>query len=313
MWNDKRYHTLDYELKKTFGQKVIKLSLDGGFTCPNRDGSVGERGCIFCGEQGSGDFAGCSTLPILEQIAQQKEFLSAKWPRGKHLAYFQNFTNTYAKVDRLDQLYSGALQVEDMVGLAIATRPDCLPLEVLELLEEYARKTYLWVELGLQTTNPISAEFIRRGYDLECFATAVACLQERNIPVVVHLIFGLPGESAEDMLNSVRFIAKLGVWGVKLHLLHILKDTDLYEHYLTNPFPTLTQEEYVGLVCDALEILPPEVVIHRLTGDGNQKFLVAPRWSLDKLRVLSSIDQELRARDSWQGKKYSTSPHQPRA
>lgn len=304
LWYDKRYHTLDYELKETFGQKIIKLSLDGGFTCPTRDGSLGVGGCIFCGEQGAGEFAGAAHLPILNQIKSQKELLKRKWPQGKYLAYFQNFTNTYGPVEKLDRFYSEALQGEDVVGLAIATRPDCLSEEVLDLLEKYAKKTYLWVELGIQTIHPRSSKFIRRGYDLDCFLDAVQALSERNIPIVVHLIFGLPDESKENMLESVRYIAGLEVWGVKIHLLHILKGTDLRHVYQKDPFPILEQAEYISLVCDALELLPPEMVIHRLTGDGKKDLLVAPLWSLDKLRVLSGIDQELRLRDSWQGKHY---------
>ncbi|HKM43168.1 MAG TPA: TIGR01212 family radical SAM protein [Limnochordia bacterium] len=302
MWGDKRYHTLDWELKNTFGEKVIKLSLDGGFTCPNRDGTLGTRGCTFCGEEGSGDFTSSPSLSLREQIRQQKRLLAAKWPRGKYLAYFQNFTNTYAPASYLDALYKEALAEEDIVGLAIATRPDCLPGDVLDLLARYAEKTYLWVELGLQTINPSSAEFIRRGFDLECFQRSVRELSRHKIRVVVHLIFGLPGETEEDYLEAIRFVARLGVWGVKLHLLHIQRDTDLYHYYQAKPFPLLGREQYIGIICDSLELLPPGVVIHRLTGDGNKELLEAPKWSLDKLRVLSGIDRELRDRDSIQGK-----------
>lgn len=305
LWYDKRYHTLDYELKETFGQKIIKLSLDGGFTCPTRDGSLGVRGCIFCGEEGAGEFAGSVHLPILEQMEEQKRLLKRKWPQGKYLAYFQNFTNTYGTVEKLDRLYGDALAGEDVVGLAIATRADCLPSDVLDLLETYAQKTYLWVEVGLQTIHPNSSDFIRRGYDLACFEKSVNELKKRKIPVVAHLIFGLPGETQEDMLASVDYLAKLGIWGVKIHLLHVLQNTDLHLLYSQKPFKILEQAEYVSLVCDALELLPPETVIHRLTGDGKRDLLVAPRWSLAKLRVLSSIDQELRSRDSWQGKFYN--------
>ncbi|MCK9524953.1 MAG: TIGR01212 family radical SAM protein [Limnochordia bacterium] len=305
MWGDKRYHTLDWELKNAFGEKVMKLSLDGGFTCPNRDGTVGTGGCIFCGERGAGDFTSPATLSVHEQILQQKKFLATKWPRGKYLAYFQNFTNTYAPASHLDELYRDALKGEDMVGLAIATRPDCLPEDVLDLLEFYAQRTYLWVELGLQTVKASTAAFIRRGFELECFEKAVKKLSSRNIRVVVHLIFGLPGETKDDYLEAVRFASKVGAWGVKLHLLHIQRDTDLYLVYQANPFPLLERDEYIGVICDALELLPPEVVIHRLTGDGNRRLLEAPKWSLDKLRVLSGIDKELRDRGSRQGQKSS--------
>lgn len=300
-WFDKRYHTLDYELKQTFGEKVIKLSLDGGFTCPNRDGSIGTRGCIFCGEKGSGDFAGTRDVSIAEQIEQQKKLLSSKWPDGKYIAYFQSYTNTYAPIDRLRNRYEAALDCKDVVGLAIATRPDCLPDDVLTLLEEFAGKTYMWLELGLQTVHLGSAAFIRRGYDLSCFTEAVLKLKERNIRVVVHMIVGLPGESRKDILETVSFVAKLGVWGVKFHMLYIQKDTDLYEYYCSNPFKVLTLEEYVNIIVDALEILPPETVVHRVTGDGVKKLLEAPLWTLDKLRVLSEIDRVLRERNSYQG------------
>ena len=301
-WSDKRYHTLDWELKSTFGEKVIKLSLNGGFTCPNRDGTLDTRGCIFCGEEGAGDFAGSSELSLRDQVQQQKAFLATKWPKAKYIAYFQSFTNTYAPAPQLDAYYREALAGEDMVGLALATRPDCLPRDVLDLLEQYAEETYLWVELGLQTIHPASAALIRRGFDLDCFQTSVQELRRRGIRTVVHLIFGLPGETREDCLETVGFVARSGVWGVKIHLLHVQRDTDLYEAYQASPFPLLEREEYIDLVCDALELLPPEVVIHRLTGDGNKKLLEAPRWSLDKLRVLSGIDRELRMRESWQGK-----------
>lgn len=301
-WNDKRYHNLDYEMKQTFGQKIIKLSLDGGFTCPNRDGLISDKGCIFCSEMGTGEFAGRRNLSITEQIAQQKQMLSTKWPSGKYIAYFQNFTNTYAPEEKLQELYLEALSATDIVGLAVATRPDCLPPKVVDLLGNLAEANYLWVELGLQTIHKSSATFIRRGYDLDCFIDAVNRLKEKNIRVVVHLILGLPGESTEDMLETVKFIGNLGVWGVKLHLLHILRGTDLYEYYRLNPFPLLSREQYISIVCDALELLPPSVVVHRVTGDGAKYLLEAPKWSLDKLRVLSGIDKELATRDSYQGR-----------
>jgi len=293
-WYDKRYHTLDYELKERFGKKVVKLSLDGGFTCPNRDGRVGTRGCIFCSEKGSGDFAGPRNMSILEQIEQQKKLLSSKWPDSKYIAYFQSYTNTYAPVDKLRTQYETALAGADVVGLAIATRPDCIPVDVLTLLEEISHKTFLWVELGLQTIHVKSAEFIRRGYDLPKFIEAVENLKKMGIRVVVHLILGLPGESDKDMLDTVRFVAGLGIWGVKFHMLYIQKDTDLYEYYNSHPFNLLSIEEYTDIIVDALEILPPDIVVHRVTGDGVKKLLVAPRWTLDKLRVLSTIDKKLR-------------------
>lgn len=305
MWNDKRYHSLNYELKKTFGEKVVKLSLDGGFTCPNRDGLVGERGCLFCSEKGSGDFAGSRHLSLEAQMAQQRELLRAKWPKAKYLAYLQSFTNTYAPVEVLRRIYGEAIAPDDVVGLALATRPDCLPGEVLDLLEEYAQKTYLWVELGLQTIQASTTKLLRTGYELQEFVETVQRLQARQIQVVVHLILGLPGETVEDMLESVQFVGRLGVWGVKLHSLYIQKDSDLYDYYMENPFPIFTMEEYIKLVCDALELLPPDLVIHRLMGDGDRKLLEAPQWSTQKRRVLSGIDQEMRNRNTLQGQKWN--------
>lgn len=305
MWGDKRYHTLNYELRKTFGQRVTKLSLDGGFTCPNRDGTLGNRGCIFCGEEGSGEFAGSRDLSIKEQIDEQKKLLSKKWDTDKYIAYFQNFTNTYSTCEDLRNKYYEALSHEEVVGLAIATRPDCLPEEVLNLLEELNEKTYLWVELGLQTIHERSAKFIRRGYPLETYDKAVHELKKRGIRAVTHLIFGLPYESREDMIQSVKYVANTETWGVKFHLLYIQRETDLYYYYLKNPFPLLSRDEYISIVVDGLEHLPPDMVVHRVTGDGKKDLLYEPRWSLDKLRVLSGIDRELKNRNSYQGKKWS--------
>lgn len=303
MWEDKRYHTLNYELRKTFGKKVIKLSLDGGFTCPNRDGTVGLQGCIFCGEEGSGEFTASRALNIEEQIEEQKKLLSGKWNTDKYIAYFQNFTNTYSTCDDLREKYYKALLQEGIVGLAIATRPDCLSDSVLDLLEEINQRTYLWVELGLQTIHDKSSRFIRRGYPLEIYDKAIRKLKERSIKVVTHLIFGLPHESREDILESVKYVSNTDTWGVKFHMLYIQKETDLYDYYLKKPFSILTRDEYISLVVDGLELLPKDMVVHRVTGDGKKDLLFEPRWTLDKLRVLSGIDKELKNRDSHQGKK----------
>ena len=306
MWGDKRYHTLNYELRKTFGQKVMKLSLDGGFTCPNRDGTIGGRGCIFCGEEGSGEFAGSRSLSIKAQIEEQKKLLSKKWNTDKYIAYFQNFTNTYSSYEDLKEKYYAAISEEGVVALAIATRPDCLSGLVLELLTEINKKTYLWVELGLQTIHDRSAKFIRRGYPLHVYDEAIEKLNKRNIKVVTHLIFGLPNETRKDILESVKYVADTHTWGVKFHLLYIQRETDLYKYYLSNPFPIFNRDEYISLVVDGLELLPDNMVTHRLTGDGKRDLLYEPRWSLDKLRVLSGIDKELRIRNSYQGIKYDT-------
>jgi len=300
-WNGKRYHTLDYALKNIFGEKVIKLSLDGGFSCPNRDGTTGSGGCIFCSGQGSGDFAGSGKLTISQQIAQQKALLSGKWAANKYIAYFQNYTNTYAPISVLRERYEKALACEGIAGLAIATRPDCVSPEVADLLQHFSDSTFLWVELGLQTIHPESAAFINRGYDLDCFLHACDLLRERRVRTVVHLIMGLPGESRQDMLETVRFIARLGIWGVKFHMLYIQKDTRLFQHYCNEPFALMQREEYAAVIADALELLPAEAVIHRVTGDGDRRLLVEPMWTLDKRKVLARIDNELALRNSYQG------------
>lgn len=300
----KRYKSLNEELKREFGKKVMKLSIDGGFTCPNRDGSIGHRGCIFCGEEGSGEFAGSRHDPIRVQVESQKRLLSKKWNTDKFIVYFQNFTNTYGPIDRLRKLYYEALSLEGVVGLAIATRPDCLGDEVVDLLSEINERTYLWIELGLQTIHEKTAKFIRRGYPLEVYDEAVRKLKARNIRVVTHIILGLPGESKEDILETVKYVGKTETWGIKLHSLYIQKDTDLYRYYLKNPFPIMSKEEYVSLVVECLRLLPPNMVIHRLTGDGKRELLFETKWSLDKLGVLSSIDKELKIRKTFQGEKY---------
>lgn len=304
-WGQQRYRSFSYEIKEIFGEKMIKLSLDGGFTCPNRDGTLGSKGCIFCGEEGAGEFAASRELDIKSQIESQKEIMAKKWSRGKYIAYFQSFTNTYSTYEDLEQKYNLAISQEGVVGLAIATRPDCLSEEVLDLLEEISKKTFLWIELGLQTTHEKTADFIRRGYALECYDEAIRQLSQRNIKVVTHLIFGLPGESREDVLSSVKYVANTNTWGVKFHSLYIQKGTDLHEYYKKNPFKIPSREEYISLIVDGIEHLPEHMVIHRLTGDGKRSLTVEPLWSLDKRKVLAGIDQELKRRNSYQGKQTS--------
>ena len=301
MWEDKRYLSFNYEMKRLFNSKVIKLSLDGGFTCPNRDGTIGDKGCIFCGEEGSGEFAASRSLSLEKQIESQKELLSKKWSEGKYIAYFQNFTNTYSTYEDLKQKYNLAISQEGVVGLAIATRPDCLTEEILELLEEINKKTFLWVELGLQSIHERTIKLIRRGYPLETYDEAIKQLNKRNIKVVTHIIFCLPNESREEILSTVKYVANTNTWGVKLHLLYIQRDTDLHEYYKKSPFHILTREEYISLIVDSIEQLRSNMVIHRLTGDCKRALLVEPLWSLDKLRVLSGIDMELKRRNSYQG------------
>jgi len=303
MWNDKRYHTLDYELKKIFGEKAIKLSLDGNFTCPNRDGTISDKGCIFCSEKGSGDFTCDKTKSITEQINEQKKFMSKKWISSTYIAYFQNYTNTYDTVENLRTKFYEALSCQDIKGLAIATRPDCINEEIAELLNEINSKTLLWIELGLQTINDKTAVLINRGYKLNIFDNAVNLLNKHQIKIVAHLIIGLPNENKEQIINSAKYISNMNLWGVKLHMLHILRNTDLEKKYFENNFKILSQNEYINIICDILEILNPNIVIHRLTGDGKKADLIEPLWSLNKLKVLSDVDKELKTRQSYQGSK----------
>lgn len=289
-------------MRRIFGNKVIKLSLDGGFTCPNRDGTLGTKGCIFCGEEGSGEFAASRNLSIKDQMEAQKELLSRKWSTDKCIAFFQNFTNTYSTVKDLEEKYLEAISQDGIVGLAIATRPDCLSEEILDLLSKFNRKTFLWVELGLQTIHERTSKFIRRGYKLDCYKEAVKQLNKRNIKVVTHLIFGLPNETRDDILSSVEYVSNTNTWGIKFHMLYIQEGTDLLTYYKKHPFHILSRDEYISLVCDSIEILPDNMVIHRLTGDGKRELLIQPKWTLDKLKVLSGVDMELKRRKSYQGK-----------
>lgn len=303
-WGDKRYYSLDYYLKNTFGEKVYRLSLNGGMTCPNRDGTLGTNGCIFCSAGGSGDFAAAPTLSISEQITKAKERITAKSNCRKYIAYFQAYTNTYAPVSYLRKIFTEAISHPDIVALSIATRCDCLSDEILDLLEELNQHKPVWIELGLQTIHDTTLMQIRSGYTLSQYESAVAMLRSRGITVITHLILGLPGETKEMMLASVAHVAKLPVQGIKLHLLHVLKDTDLGEQYIASPFPLFSLEEYCDFVADCVSMLPPEMVIHRLTGDGPRSLLLAPLWSTDKKRVLNTIQKSFKERDLWQGKHF---------
>lgn len=302
-WGDKAYNSLNYFLRQKFGIKVFKISLDAGFTCPNRVGKAGYGGCIFCSARGSGDFAGTKEN-LVEQFFEVKRMMNKKWKVGKYLGYFQAYTNTYAPVEELREKYYSILELDDVLGLAIATRPDCLPSDVLDLLEEISNKAYLWVELGLQTIHEDTAELINRGYRLETYVNAVAELKKRNIQVVTHAILGLPGESVEDMLKTVDFIANTGTQGIKLHLLHLMKDTRMVKLYEEGGLSFLSMDEYVNLIVDSIERLPEDMVVHRLTGDSPRSTLIEPVWSLKKWEVLNSIDDCFKSRDTWQGKKY---------
>lgn len=287
-----KYTTLNSYLKERFGCKVYKLSLDGGFTCPNRDGTLDSRGCIFCSKGGSGDFAQSRSLSITEQLENAKALVSKKVKDGKYIAYFQAFTNTYAPVEELKSKYYEALNHPDIVALSIATRPDCLGEEVLLLLDEINKIKPVFVELGLQSIHENTAEYIRRGYSLETYDEAVERLHKINVNVVTHLIIGLPGETAEDMLESVKYVCKV-TDGIKLQLLHILDGTDLAEEYKQGKIKTLTLEEYTEIIRKCFEIIPENVVVHRLTGDGAKRDLIAPLWSADKKKVLNTINKAL--------------------
>lgn len=304
-WNGKPYHSLDYMLKERFGEKVYKVTLNGGMSCPNRDGTIGHGGCIFCSEGGSGDFAASAALSIHEQIDSQIAMLSAKRPIHEYIAYFQAYTNTYAPLSYLERIFTEAIEHEDIVGLSIGTRPDCLPDETLDLLSELNKKKPVTVELGLQTIHERTAAFIRRGYKLSCFEDALEKLQERKLETVVHTILGLPGETTEDILETMRYLNAHHIDGIKLQLLHVLKHTDLAAYYGQSGFHILSEDEYVDLVIRCLEVLSPDITIHRLTGDGPSDLLIAPLWSLKKRSVLNHIHHELKVRDTWQGRLFT--------
>ena len=299
--DNKPYRSLNAYYREIFGRKTAKISLDGGFTCPNRDGTCGTRGCLFCSAGGSGDFAENAALSITEQIENGKKQTADKWKDPAYIAYFQAFTNTYAPVEDLRRKYEEALSCEGVEGISIATRADCLPHDVLDLLSELNQKTKLWVELGLQTADEDSAKFIRRGYSLRAFEKAVHDLAERNIPVIVHVILGLPGESRETILKTIDCINHLPVQGIKLQLLHVLSDSDLADIYEAGNYTPLTKEEYISLAGDCIAHLREDIVIHRLTGDGDKNTLLAPLWSLRKRDVLNSLHKYLKENNIRQG------------
>lgn len=304
-WNGKPYHSLDYELKKQFGQKVYKLSLNGGMTCPGRDGTLDSGPCIFCSAGGSGDFA----APVMDSVHEQIEAAKLQVQRkmsgpGSYIAYFQSYTNTYAPLSHLRTIFTDAIRHPDIAALSVATRPDCLGPEVVDLLRELNSIKPVWVELGLQTIHESTARFIRRGYPLPVFESALLRLKEAGITVIVHVILGLPGETREMMLETVRYLAKGVADGIKLQLLHILNGTDLARIYRDTPFPVLSMEEYLDLVIDCVELLPPDMTIHRITGDGPKKLLVSPLWSGNKRLVLNSLHRRFKERDTWQGKHF---------
>ena len=283
--------TVNEYLKEKYGKKLYKVSINAGFTCPNRDGTLGERGCIFCSAGGSGEFAGQPSRSITQQIEEGRQRVAAKLPKGEYglIAYFQAFTNTYAPIPVLRERYLEAIRHPEVEILSVATRPDCLGDDVLELLSDCNRIKPVWVELGLQTIHEHTAQYIRRGYPLAVYDDAMRRLKERGIETIVHVILGLPGETKEDMLESVQYVGKSGASGIKLQLLHVLRNTDLAKEYEAGRFECLTMEEYGQLLKEALDLLPPNIVIHRMTGDGDKKILIAPEWSKDKKRVLNYL------------------------
>jgi radical SAM protein (TIGR01212 family) len=299
--SDKRYNAFSEELKRLFGCRVHRISVDAGFTCPNRDGTVGTAGCIYCGGAGSGSFGIARGLPVAAQLEEGKEVMVRKYKAEKFIAYFQPYSNTYAPVAQLAALYDEALAVADVVGLIVGTRPDCMQPEVVNLLAEYHRKTYFWLELGLQSPHDRTLARLNRGHDFAAFAAAMVRCRERGLRVCAHVILGLPGETRAEMLATPGILNDLGVDGVKLHLLHVMQGTRLAELYARGEVPLLSRNDYVGLVCDFLERLDPRIIVQRLTGDGGRDHLVAPLWSLAKFEVLNAIDGELERRGTRQG------------
>lgn len=308
-WGEKRYYSLDYYIKQTFGEKLYKLALDGGMTCPNRDGSLGNRGCIFCSAGGSGDFAGSRNTSIKEQLAYGKELVSKKHTGSGYIAYFQAYTNTYAPVSYLEKIFMEAISEPDVKVLSIATRPDCLSDEILHLLERLNQIKPVWIELGLQTIHKESADFIRRGYELDVFEKAVYDLNRIGVSIIVHTILCLPNETKQHMLETISYLNRMPIDGIKLQLLHILKHTDLGTYYENAPFPLPDLEEYLELLGTLVSHLRPDIVIHRLTGDGPKSLLIAPLWTCNKRLVLNSIQKYFKDHDIWQGKEYLCQNH----
>ena len=307
----KRYNAFSDELKRVFGCKVQRVSVDAGFTCPNRDGTLDTGGCVFCGVSGSGAYSIRRELAIAAQIEAGKEVMRRKYRAGKFIAYFQAYSNTYAPLEELRRKYGDALSVQDVVGLIAATRPDCLNDDVFEYLSVLNRQTYLWLELGMQTSHDATLAFINRRHDHECTVDAISRSKARSIRVCAHVILGLPGESRKDMLATAAELNRLGVDGVKLHLLHVMRGTRLEEMYVRGEIKVMDRDEYAGIVCDFLEQLDPGILIHRLTGDGGHDNLVAPLWSLKKFEILNLIDAELARRGTRQGSNFSGITSQP--
>ena len=304
---NKRYYTLDYFYKNKFGSKVFKVSLNAGFTCPNKDGKVGLGGCIYCSKSGSGEYAGDKEKDLVTQFNEVKEIMLKKWPKAKYIGYFQANTNTYAPLPILKEKYETILKLDNVVGLSIATRPDAISDECLDYLEELSKKTYLTIELGLQTIHDKTSKLINRCHTLKCFEDMVKKLRERNINVVVHIINGLPNETKEMMIETVKYLSNLDIQGIKIHMLSILKDTPIEKMYKDNKFKLITREEYIDIVCTQLEYLREDIVVHRITGDPKVSDLVEPDWLIKKVTIINDIDKEMVKRNIYQGDKLKKS------
>ena len=302
--SNKRYYTLDYFYKHKFGCKVFKVSLNAGFTCPNKDGKVGTGGCIYCSKTGSGEYAGDIKKDLVTQFNEVKDIMLKKWPKAKYIGYFQANTNTYAPLEVLKEKYETILKLENVVGLSIATRPDSISDECLDYLEKLSKKTYLTIELGLQTIHESTSKFINRCHDLSCFTNMVKELRKRNINIVVHIINGLPYETKDMMIDTVKYLSKLDIQGIKIHMLSILKDTKLASIYKEDKFKLISRDEYIDIVCDQLEYLREDIVVNRITGDPKVSDLIEPDWLIKKVTILNDIDKEMKRRNSYQGIKY---------
>ncbi|WP_313894494.1 TIGR01212 family radical SAM protein [Psychrobacillus sp.] len=300
----KRYYTWNRYLRNIFDMKIFKVALDAGFDCPNRDGTVAFGGCTFCSVAGSGDFAGDKVDPIPMQFEKIKGKMHEKWKTGKYIAYFQAYTNTHAPLPLLKEKFEAALALEGVVGISIATRPDCLPDDVVEYLAELNERTYLWVELGLQTVHEKTAKLVNRAHDFPTYVEGVDKLRKHGIRICTHIINGLPLENREMMMETAREVAKLDVQGIKIHLLHLLKGTPMVKQYEKGMLEFMERDSYIQLVADQLEALPPEMIVHRITGDGPIDLMIGPMWSVNKWDVLNGIDAELAKRESYQGKYY---------
>ena len=300
--NNDKFYKLNSFLKENFKEKIYKVSLDGGFTCPNRDGKISNKGCLFCSDKGSGEFAGDRCKTITTQIDEQIDFMKDKIGSSKVIAYFQNFTNTYGDIEYLRKIYYEALNHEKVIGIAIATRPDCLSDDVINLLDEINKKYFLWVELGLQTANDSIGKIINRGYDTKVYIDSCRILNEKNIKFVTHMIVGLPNEEKKDLYDTIDLINSVKSWGIKIHLLYILKNSKLLNYYQQNPFKIYEKDEYENTVIELLERLSPSIVVHRLTGDAKKDELFEPLWSLNKRGILNSIEKKLKSSKSYQGK-----------